>query len=30
MITNAPLLSNGQWMVALPLGTNASGYYELQ
>jgi cellulose 1,4-beta-cellobiosidase len=30
MITNAPVLSNGQWMVALPLGTNASGYYKLQ
>jgi hypothetical protein len=30
LVTNAPVLSNGQWMVTLPIGTNSSGYYRLQ
>jgi hypothetical protein len=29
-VTNAPILSNGQWIVTLPLGTNGSGFYRLQ
>jgi len=29
-VTNAPVLSNGQWTVSLPTGTNGSGFYQLQ
>jgi hypothetical protein len=30
LVTNAPAFTNDQWMVALPVGTNTSGYYRLQ
>ena len=30
LATNAPVLSNGQWTLTLPVGTNSSGYYRLQ
>jgi hypothetical protein len=29
-VTNTPILSNGQWIVTLPAGTNGSGFYRLQ
>jgi fibronectin type 3 domain-containing protein len=29
-VTNSPSLSNGQWTVILPIGTNNSGFYQLQ
>jgi hypothetical protein len=29
-LTNAPLLSNNQWIVLLPVGSNSSGFYRLQ
>ena len=29
-VTNTPVLSNNQWMVTLPTGTNNSGFYRLQ
>jgi hypothetical protein len=28
--TNAPVFTNGQWMVTLPIGTNGIGFYRLQ
>ncbi len=30
LVTNTPALSNGQWIVTLPTGTNGSGFYQLQ
>jgi hypothetical protein len=30
LVTNTPVLSNGQWMVNLPVGTNSAGFYGLQ
>jgi hypothetical protein len=29
-VTNMPVLSNNQWNLTLPLGTNGSGFYRLQ
>jgi hypothetical protein len=29
-VTNAPVFSNGQWSVTLPIGTNPAGLYRLQ
>ncbi|HZF01480.1 MAG TPA: glycosyl hydrolase family 28-related protein [Methylomirabilota bacterium] len=29
-VTNTPVLSNGQWTLNLPLGNNASGFYQLR
>lgn len=29
-VTNAPMLSNNQWNVVLPIGTNSAGFYRLQ
>jgi hypothetical protein len=29
-VTNLPTLSNNQWNLTLPLGTNGSGFYRLQ
>jgi hypothetical protein len=28
--TNAPVFTNGQWLVTLPIGTNGTGFYRLQ
>ncbi|HVU27571.1 MAG TPA: glycosyl hydrolase family 28-related protein [Verrucomicrobiae bacterium] len=30
LITNTPTLSNGQWSITLPYGTNEHGFYKLQ
>jgi len=30
LVTNEPAYSNGEWTVALPVGTNSSGFYRLQ
>jgi len=30
LMTNAPVFSNGQWTVVLPVGTKGAGFYELQ
>jgi len=30
LLTNTPVLSNNQWIVTLPTGTNAIGFYRLQ
>jgi hypothetical protein len=30
LVTNTPVLSNGQWIIKLPMGTNSSGFYQLQ
>ena len=30
VVTNTPVLSNGQWTVTLPIGTNSTGFYGLQ
>ena len=30
LTTNAPVLTGNQWMITLPVGTNASGFYRLQ
>ena len=30
LVTNTPVLSNGQWIVSLPKGANGSGFYQLQ
>ncbi|MGH7951525.1 MAG: glycosyl hydrolase family 28-related protein [Limisphaerales bacterium] len=30
MATNAPVYTNGQWIVTLPTGTNSSRFYQLQ
>src|ERR1700677_31636 len=29
-VTNLPSLSNGQWLVSLPIGTNNAGFYQLR
>jgi autotransporter-associated beta strand protein len=29
-LTNTPTVSNGQWILVLPVGTNTSGFYRLQ
>jgi autotransporter-associated beta strand protein len=29
-LTNAPMFTNGQWTVPLPIGTNSAGFYRLQ
>jgi hypothetical protein len=29
-LTNAPVYTNGQWIIALPSGTNNAGFYQLQ
>jgi hypothetical protein len=30
LATNTPVLSNDQWTIILPIGTNDSGFYRLQ
>lgn len=29
LVTNAPAVSNGQWLLTVPMGSNSSGYYRL-
>ncbi|HTB84154.1 MAG TPA: glycosyl hydrolase family 28-related protein [Candidatus Sulfotelmatobacter sp.] len=29
-LTNAPVYTNGQWIITLPTGTNSAGFYQLQ